>query len=274
MKNNTVTRLLAYVGKSKKTLLFVFVTVLVGNVSLLLAPRYIGDAVDLLAEGGDGWERAFVTLLALIAGLYAVGSFLQWLSARAGKLVAFRTTNAIVRDAFAKLGRLPLSFFDTHKHGDVIHTLTNDADMVAEGLSQGIIQFISGVLSIVISLVMMLMLDVRVTLVAVFVTPLCFFVGWAITRYGSRRFRAQAGTLGELNGFAEEYISSFHTVKLFSYEPNAVEAFGRINAELYQSGYRAQFASALVNPTTRFVNNIAYVLVGVFSLLSVCWTAT
>ena len=110
MKNNTVTRLLAYVGKSKKTLLFVFVTVLVGNVSLLLAPRYIGDAVDLLAEGGDGWERAFVTLLALIAGLYAVGSFLQWLSARAGKLVAFRTTNAIVRDAFAKLGRLPLSF--------------------------------------------------------------------------------------------------------------------------------------------------------------------
>ena len=269
MKNNTVTRLLAYVGKSKKTLLFVFVTVLVGNVSLLLAPRYIGDAVDLLAEGGDGWERAFVTLLALIAGLYAVGSFLQWLSARAGKLVAFRTTNAIVRDAFAKLGRLPLSFFDTHKHGDVIHTLTNDADMVAEGLSQGIIQFISGVLSIVISLVMMLMLDVRVTLVAVFVTPLCFFVGWAITRYGSRRFRAQAGTLGDLNGFAEEYISSFHTVKLFSYEPNAVEAFGRINAELYQSGYRAQFASALVNPTTRFVNNIAYVLVGVFSLLSV-----
>ena len=144
-----------------------------------------------------------MTLLALIAGLYAVGSFLQWLSARAGKLVAFRTTNAIVRDAFAKLGRLPLSFFDTHKHGDVIHTLTNDADMVAEGLSQGIIQFISGVLSIVISLVMMLMLDVRVTLVAVFVTPLCFFVGWAITRYGSRRFRAQAGTLGELNGFAE-----------------------------------------------------------------------
>ena len=92
MKNNTVTRLLAYVGKSKKTLLFVFVTVLVGNVSLLLAPRYIGDAVDLLAEGGDGWERAFVTLLALIAGLYAVGSFLQWLSARAGKLVAARPT--------------------------------------------------------------------------------------------------------------------------------------------------------------------------------------
>ena len=269
MKNNTITRLLVYVGKSKKTLFFVFATVLVGNISLLLAPRYIGDAVDLLADGGEGWQNAFVSLLVLIAGLYIVGSFLQWLSARAGKLVAFRTTNTIVRDAFAKLGRLPLSFFDTHKHGDVIHALTNDADMVAEGLSQGIIQFISGILSIVISLVMMLLLDVRVTLVAVFVTPLCFFVGWAITRYGSKRFRAQAGTLGDLNGFAEEYISSFHTVKLFSYELSAIENFGRINAELYQSGYRAQFASALVNPTTRFVNNIAYVLVGVFSILSV-----
>ena len=133
MKNNTITRLLVYVGKSKKTLFFVFATVLVGNISLLLAPRYIGDAVDLLADGGEGWQNAFVSLLVLIAGLYIVGSFLQWLSARAGKLVAFRTTNTIVRDAFAKLGRLPLSFFDTHKHGDVIHTLTNDADMVLAG---------------------------------------------------------------------------------------------------------------------------------------------
>ena len=92
MKNNTITRLLVYVGKSKKTLFFVFATVLVGNISLLLAPRYIGDAVDLLADGGEGWQNAFVSLLVLIAGLYIVGSFLQWLSARAGKLVAFRTT--------------------------------------------------------------------------------------------------------------------------------------------------------------------------------------
>lgn len=83
MKNNTITRLLVYVGKSKKTLFFVFATVLVGNISLLLAPRYIGDAVDLLADGGEGWQNAFVSLLVLIAGLYIVGSFLQWLSARA-----------------------------------------------------------------------------------------------------------------------------------------------------------------------------------------------
>lgn len=69
MKNNTITRLLVYVGKSKKTLFFVFATVLVGNISLLLAPRYIGDAVDLLADGGEGWQNAFVSLLVLIAEL-------------------------------------------------------------------------------------------------------------------------------------------------------------------------------------------------------------
>ena len=270
MKNNTITRLLVYVGKSKKTLFFCLC-----HRARRQHQSAAGAALYRRCGRSARRRRRRLAECFRIPVGSDCGAVYRWLvpsmaeRARAGKLVAFRTTNTIVRDAFAKLGRLPLSFFDTHKHGDVIHTLTNDADMVAEGLSQGIIQFISGILSIVISLVMMLLLDVRVTLVAVFVTPLCFFVGWAITRYGSKRFRAQAGTLGDLNGFAEEYISSFHTVKLFSYELSAIENFGRINAELYQSGYRAQFASALVNPTTRFVNNIAYVLVGVFSILSV-----
>ena len=141
MKNNTVTRLLACGQKVRKRFSSCLSPCLSATSACCWRQRYIGDAVDLLAEGRR-WlgRRAFVTLLALIAGLYAVGSFLQWLSARAGKLVAFRTTNAIVRDAFAKLGRLPLSFFDTHKHGDVIQTLTNDADMRwPRGFRRGII---------------------------------------------------------------------------------------------------------------------------------------
>lgn len=269
MNGNTLSRIIKYVGKRYKMLIFVFVTVLIGNISLLLAPRYIGQSVDILAAGGEGWQQELARLLLFVAGLYAVGSFLQWISARTGRIAAYLTANSLTRDVFRKLGRLPLSFFDTHKHGDVINTLTNDVDMVSEGLSQAIIQFISGILSIVISLVMMLLLDYRVTLVAVFVTPLCFFVGWGITKYGSRRFRAQAATLGELNGCAEEYISSFHTVKLFSMENTLENSFGEVNSVLYENGYRAQFASALVNPTTRFVNNIAYVLVGIFSLFAV-----
>ena len=124
-------------------------------------------------------------------------------------------------------------------------------------------------MTVLLSLAFMLSLNPMVTLVAVFVTPLCFLVGFAITKYGSRRFKEQSRTLGRLNGYAEELISGQRTVKAFGYEDRAVDGFDAINAELYQCGYRAQFASALVNPSTRFVNNVAYVLVGVFGILAV-----
>ena len=105
----------------------------------------------------------------------------------------------------------------------------------------------SGVMTVLLSLAFMLSLNPMVTLVAVFVTPLCFLVGFAITKYGSRRFKEQSRTLGRLNGYAEELISGQRTVKAFGYEDRAVDGFDAINAELYQCGYRAQFASALVN---------------------------
>ncbi len=101
------------------------------------------------------------------------------------------------------------------------------------------------------------------------VTPLCFVVGYLITRYGSPPFREQSQALGRLNGYTEELISGQHTVKAFGYEGQAIERFRQINAELYACGYRAQFASALVNPSTRFVNNVAYVLVGMFGILAI-----
>ena len=172
-------------------------------------------------------------------------------------------------DLFAKLGRLPLKYFDTHSRGDIISRFSNDIDAISDGLNQGIVQLVSGVLTVLLCLVFMLSLNPLVTLVAVFVTPLCFLVGFAITRYGSRRFREQSRVLGRLGGYAEEMITGQQTVKAFGYEGRSFERFREINAELYECGYRAQFASALVNPSTRFVTNIAYVLVGVFGILAV-----
>ena len=266
----TLRRLLGYVGRQKGLMAGVFLSALVGNAALLLAPKLVGRAIDLiLPGGGSSFFPALLKMLGVIGVLYLVGCGLTWLTALCANVAANRTVRDLRVDLFNKLGRLPLKYFDSHSRGDIMSRFSNDVDAIADGLNQGIPQLASGVITVILSLAFMLTLNPWVTLVVVFVTPLCFLVGYFITKYGSKRFREQQKALGRLNGYAEEMISGQRTVKAFGYEEREVERFGEINAELYECGYRAQFASALVNPSTRFVNNIAYVLVGVFGILAV-----
>lgn len=265
-KRGTLARLLRCIGRQRWPLIGVLLFALLGNTALLLAPRLVGEAIDLILPGTDFFPP-LLRLLGMLAALYAVGSAFNWLTALCANVAANRTVRALRVRLFDKLGSLPLNYYDTHSRGDVMSRFTNDMDAISDGLTQGIVQLTSGVLAVALSLGFMLSLNPWVALVAVFVTPLCFLAGYFITRYGNRRFREQSRVLGELNGYAEEMISGQRTVKAFGYERRSIRTFGEINARLYESGYRAQFASALVNPSTRFVNNIAYVLVGVCGIL-------
>ncbi len=269
-RSGTLRRLFRYVGRYKGLMAGVFLSALIGNAALLLAPKLVGRAIDLIIPGGDtSFFPALLKVLGVIGALYLAGSGLTWITALCANVAANRTVRDLRVDLFNKLGRLPLGYYDANSRGDMMSRFTNDIDAIADGLNQGIPQLTSGVITVILSLAFMLTLNPWVTLVVVFVTPLCFFVGYFITKYGSKRFREQQKSLGRLNGYAEEMISGQRTVKAFGYEEREVARFGEINAELYECGYRAQFASALVNPSTRFVNNIAYVLVGVFGILAV-----
>lgn len=265
-KRDTLARLLRCIGRQRWPLAGVLLFALLGNTALLLAPRLVGEAIDQIVPGTDFFPPLLRTL-GILAVLYAVGCAFNWLTALCANVAANRTVRALRVRLFDKLGSLPLNYYDTHSRGDVMSRFTNDMDAISDGLTQGIVQLTSGVLAVALSLGFMLSLNPWVALVAVFVTPLCFLAGYFITRYGNRRFREQSRVLGELNGYAEEMISGQRTVKAFGYEPRSIRTFQEINARLYESGYRAQFASALVNPCTRFVNNIAYVLVGVCGIL-------
>ena len=269
-RSGTLRRLFRYVGRYKGLMAGVFLSALIGNAALLLAPKLVGRAIDLIIPGGDtSFFPALLKVLGVIGALYLAGSGLTWVTALCANVAANRTVRDLRVDLFNKLGRLPLGYYDANSRGDMMSRFTNDIDAIADGLNQGIPQLTSGVITVLLSLAFMLTLNPWVTLVVVFVTPLCFFVGYFITRYGSKRFREQQKSLGRLNGYAEEMISGQRTVKAFGYEEREVAHFGQINEELYECGYRAQFASALVNPSTRFVNNIAYVLVGGFGILAV-----
>lgn len=268
-KQPALRRLLGYVGRHRIALIATLASALLGNAALLLAPKLVGRAIDLILPGtGGGYAAALLRMLAVIGVLYVGGSLFTWLTALCANRVANYTVRALRVDAFHKLGRLPLQYFDTHSRGDILSRFTNDIDAIADGLNQGIVQLVSGVMTVLLSLGFMLSLDPAVTLVAVFVTPLCFLVGFGIAKYGRRRFQEQSHILGRLDGYVEEMVSGQRTVKAFSREEASAKEFDAINEELYACGYRAQFASALVNPSTRFVNNIAYVLVGVFGILA------
>lgn len=262
MKQSAIKRLLQYLGASKKQLVLVFLFVLIGNCSLLLAPKLIGTTIDAFLNH-TSW---FYTLLCILL-LYLIGTGFLWASSRLAVRVSHTAAATLRKELFDKLSKLPISYFDKTPHGDIISRLSNDVEIVSDGLNSSIVQLISGISSICISLGFMLYLDIRVTLVVVVTTPLCFFMGRSIAKYGKKRFREQAKILGDVNAYAEELISSSHTVKIFGYEQRSTQTFDQLNQTLYDAGYRAQFASALVNPTTRFVNNTAYVLVGVFALL-------
>ena len=150
----------------------------------------------------------------------------------------------------------------------IISRLTNDIDAVSEGLLQGITQLFSGIVTVVGSLVLMFLLDWRITLCVIVITIICIFVSKAIATNSGKMFRLQAQTIGELNGYVSETVGNLKVVKAFGYEDKSSEVFGEINARLYDCGQKAQFYSSLVNPTTRYINNLAYISVGVLGGLA------
>lgn len=267
-KQRTLTRLLSVIGAYKWLLIAVILLALCSNIALLIVPDLIGQAIDLMLPFDNPFLPQLIQKCGLILLLYLSGCVFQYLTSLCAAQVANRTVQQLRTALFAKLQRLPVKYFDTHSRGDMISRFSADVDAIADGLNQGIVQLISGMLAILISLGFMLMLNPAVALVSVFVTPLCFLAGFFITRYGNRRFREQSRVLGALNGCAEEMISAQQTVSAFEYEAGAQKRFDALNGELYECGYRAQFASALVNPSTRFVNNVAYILVGVCGIFA------
>ena len=165
--------------------------------------------------------------------------------------------------AFEHLQRLPLRYYDTTAQGDIVSRFINDADTMVDGLLQGITQLFYGIVIIVGTLLFMLSQSVAVTLIVILVTSLNFVVANVVTRTSAKYFAGTQMLVGELNGYAQEIIGGYKTVKTFGYEAEAQKHFDAINAKLYRAGQKSQFAGSLTDPTTRFVNNLAYICVGV-----------
>lgn len=206
--------------------------------------------------------------IGILFAVYVLNALFTWGMTVFTNSLSNRTIEKMRRDAFEKISKLPLKFFDGHSHGDIISRLTNDIDSVSEGLLQGITQLFSGLVTVVGSLVMMFWLNWKITLCVIVITIICIFVSKFIATNSGKMFRLQAQTVGELNGYVSETIGNLKVVKAFGYEDRSAEVFGEINSRLYDCGQKAQFYSSLVNPSTRYINNLAYISVGVLGGLA------
>ena len=239
------------------------------NVALTLyIPILIGDAVDCAVETGKVDFEAMLPVLIGIAGAAAAGAGASWLMNLCTNRITYLTVRDIRRQAFRKLQNVPLSYIDSHPHGDLISRMITDTDQISDGLLMGFTQLFTGIVTILGTLGFMLSINPLITLIVVLITPLSLFVASFVAKHSFDMFRKQSEARGKMTSLTEEMISGQHIVKAFSHEETAEEDFDGINTELQNYSVRAIFFSSLTNPSTRFVNGLIYAGVGVFGAIS------
>lgn len=258
-----VARLSAYVRPHAALFALSFVASAISVILQLYVPIQIGRAIDLIVGRGAVAFPELSVLLAQLAAVIAGAAVTQWVQGYCVNRLSYRAVRDMRVEASEKIGRMPLSFIDSHAHGDLISRVINDVDQVGDGLLQGFTNLFTGVVTIVGTLVFMLSVSVPMAVVVVLVTPLSIIAAGLIAKLSNRSFATQQRIQGELGAHVEEYVGQQKLVSAFGFAPRAEERFDALNAELYTAGERAQFLSSLSNPGTRFINNIIYAVVGV-----------
>ena len=227
------------------------------------------NLADMLASmtnvvPGLGVDFGRLTLiLAIVAVIYLLSSVFSWGQAYIMAGVTQRTVYRLRRRVDEKLGRLPLAYFDRESRGDILSRVTNDIDNISQTLQQSLTQLITSVLTVVGVLIMMLTISPLLAVISLLAVPASLVVTVLIASRSQKQFAAQWERTGSLNGHVEEMHTGHAIVKLFGRQDEAIDEFDRRNEELYQSSFKAQFISGLIQPAMMFISNLSYVAIAV-----------
>ena len=262
-------KVLRYIGKYKLLLPVSMLFALITVALTLYIPKLIGDAIDLIGGKGkvdfDGIGKILLTVIILII----ITALSQWIMSTINNKIAFNVAKDIRLDAFSKIEKLPLSYLDKKSSGDLVSRIVNDTEQFSEGLLLGFTQLFTGVLTILGTLVLLLMINWRVALVVILLTPMSLLIAKFIASRTYNMFALQSKTRGEQTALINETLSNQKVVKAFGYEDETLEKFGEVNDRLANASLRAVFFSSLTNPTTRFLYNIVYAAVALVGALMV-----
>ena len=264
----TFTRLLGYLGRSKAMLAIVFVFVAFSSLAAIIGTMFIKTVTDevlpeIISNGGTDLSPLIRTLVTL--GLvYGFGVISSYCYSRIMLQVAQKTLNVIRKDLFDHMQELPIKFFDTHTHGELMSRYTSDTDTLRECISQSFVQLVTSVISVVGTFAMMVYLS---PVLALFVLLMLCFGFIAIKMLGSRsakNFREQQKCVGKVNGYIEEFIEGLKVVKVFCHEQKAKDDFGSINENLRKASTNAHTYASVLMPV---MGNISYITYAAIAML-------
>lgn len=254
----TLLRLWSYFDKERKSLILIFVLTCLSAGIGLIGPYYIGRGIDVISQEGFFEKNELLLIAVSLAGvyvMYACITFLQgFIMAGISQSVVFQLRKGL----FAKLQKLPLTFFDTKTHGELMSRLANDIDNISSTVATSTTQFMSGIIMIIGALLMMLILSPMLTLASVITLPLMFLLTRTLTGKTRPLFKEQQVNLGKLNGMIEESISGINVVKAFNREEQIINEFKEHNERLRQVGTKAIIWSGFLMPIMNVINNIGF----------------
>ena len=227
----------------------------------LYVPILVGDAIDLAVGEGNVDMSGILAILLKIGIAVGITALLQWLINVLNNRMVYGIVRNVRHEAFARIQKMPVSFIDSHRSGDVVSRLIADSDQFSDGLLMGFSQFCNGIMTIIGTLIFMFFISPAVTLIVVFITPLSLFVAAFIAKKTYSMFKRQSEIRSEQTSLIDEMVGEHKTVVAFGYQDDAVKTFDEINERLSKISLKAIFFSSTTNPSTRFVNSIVYALV-------------
>lgn len=267
-KAGTIRKVLSYM-KRYIPLLVISLALSVVTVALTLYfPILTGRAIDLIVGKGKVDFTAMTAILTRAAIIVVIAAATQWFTNICNNRMTYNIVRDIRRDAFLNIEKMPLSYIDSHSHGDMVSRIIADVDTFSEGLLMGFTQLFTGIATIAGTLIFMLTIDVKISCIVVLITPLSLFVASFITKKTYSMFQLQTSTRGEQTALIDEIVGNEKVVQAFNHEDEALEQFDEINDRLQKCSLRATFFSSLTNPSTRFVNSLVYAGVGIFGAMS------
>lgn len=268
----TMRKLIAYLSKFKISIILVIVFA-IGSASFsIVGPKILGKATTKIFEGlvskvsggNVGIDfNAIGKILSFLLCLYLISALFSFVQGFIMSGISQKVSYNLRKEISVKLDRLPMKYFDTKTHGEILSRITNDIDTLSQSLNQSMTQLITSVTTMIGVLIMMLSISGIMTLVAILILPISMFVISRIVKKSQKYFRYQQEYLGNVNGQVEETYSGQTIVKAFNREDEVIEEFDKLNDSLYNSAWKSQFLSGIMQPLMMFIGNLGYVMVSI-----------
>ena len=265
----TMKKLISYLGSHRWIILFVWLLAIISTTFTILGPKILGNATNELVDGfmrqisgtGSIDFTKIGTIILWLVGLYGLSAIFSYLQGYVMTGVTMKITYKMRSDINEKMDRLPLGYYDSTTHGEVLSLITNDVDTITQTLNQSLTQIITSITAIIGIMIMMVSISWQMTIVAICIVPVSLIAVIFVVKKSQQHFKDQQKYLGTVNGHVEEMLGSHVVVKAFNGEQDSCDIFAKQNDLLYKSAWKANFLSGLMMPITQFIGNLAYVAI-------------